>query len=154
MAVPVTLPAQNPKRTLWNVTAFLICVSIMAFIRFQRTFHSPIPWVSALTLGVSIMVIHTRSVGIFPVSHMNWTNSTSFINLAGLGGGGCLLRRVCPPQPRQEVLVLQVRVAPCPIPPQPEYCLLHLCLCLESIVDFNGSMWVGTVLPGGDGSYH
>ena len=88
MAVLVLPPARNPLRKSWNVTAFLIHVSIMDPTTFQRTSKSSIPWVSALPLGIRINIFHHRSAGIVPCSHMNWTSYTSFIHFSGLGGGG------------------------------------------------------------------
>ena len=86
MDVSIPIPTRNPWRTSWRVTAFLICVSIMASITFQRTSKSPIPQVYVLPLGMRIKTVHPRSARIFPRYHMNWTSSTSFIRISGLGG--------------------------------------------------------------------
>ena len=47
VAIPVPLPTQNPRRMPWKFPAFLVCVSIKAFITFQRTSksHTCCSWV-------------------------------------------------------------------------------------------------------------
>ena len=81
MDVPVPLPAQNPWRTSCKVTEFLIRASIIASVTLQRTYRIPIPQVYCLPLGIMINIVHPSSAGIVLCSHMNWTISTSFINL-------------------------------------------------------------------------
>ena len=157
MDFPITLPAQNPWRTSWNSTPFLICVSIMASITFQRTPNIPIHWVSLLPLGVRIKIFHSRYTGIIPCSHMNYTRSTSFIHFYafwGGGGGECLLFHLRLPQPHIEVFGPQVHVAPFPIHLQAAECRLHFCLHQYLVINLkwdnmggNWYTWKVQVLP-------
>ena len=88
MDVPVLLPAWKPWRTSCRWTIFLRQVSMIASTTFHTNYTRPTPQASVLPLGIRTKILHTISVGISLLFHINWFISTSFCHFYVLGGVG------------------------------------------------------------------
>ena len=144
MDVPIILPAWNLCKTSWNVTAFLIRVSITAPITFQRTSRSPIPLGICVALGDEDQDFPTQLCWDSSIIPHKMDQLHKFHPFIWVGGRCFLLCRVILHHPRLEVIVLQVHVSPFPIPTQTADCCIHFWLSWESVFNLE---WVNM---GGD----
>ena len=62
IAVPVPLPARNPRRMLWRQTLDLSSVSMIDSTTLHSNSNSPIPWVYMPPLGIMTRIVHNISL--------------------------------------------------------------------------------------------